>query len=117
MIRKRTASGFALPWLAAMDEVPEDTTDYFVVGGLKALVEASTREFYTGNDFKCHPFGPGGFKFGFGHELCTPLDSVAGYTEINLERRDVIGDFMNNFIGDATLALGKTRVIRQCLTA
>jgi 2',3'-cyclic-nucleotide 2'-phosphodiesterase (5'-nucleotidase family) len=89
------------------DEVPEDTSDYFVAGGLKALVEDITKEFYSGPDFKAHTFGPGGFKFGFGHTLATPLDSVAGYTEVELERRDVIGDFMNNFIGDATLALGK----------
>lgn len=90
------------------DEVDDDDSDYFVPGGIAALVEETTKEFYTGGDFKCHTFGPGGFKFGFGHELCTPLDSVAGYTEVELERRDVIGDFMNNFIGDATLALGKS---------
>jgi len=90
------------------DEVPEDESDFFVAGGLKALVEDITKEFYSGPDFKSHTFGPGGFKFGFGHTLNTPLDSVAGYTEVELERRDVIGDFMNNFIGDATLALGKS---------
>ena len=89
------------------DEVADDTSDYFVAGGIAALVEEHTKEFYSGRDFKCHTFGPGGFKYGFGHELCTPLDSVAGYTEVELERRDVVGDFMNNFIGDATLALGK----------
>ncbi len=89
------------------DEVAEDTSDYFVAGGIKALVAENTSEFYSGADFKCHTFGPGGFQFGKGHTLCTPLDEVAGYTEVNLERRDVIGDIMNNFIGDATLALGK----------
>lgn len=89
------------------DEVDDDTSDYFVAGGIAGLVEDTTKEFYSGADFKCHTFGPGGFKFGFGHELCTPLDSTAGSTEVLLERRDVIGDFMNNFIGDATLALGK----------
>jgi len=89
------------------NEVAEDTSDFFIDGGIKALVEETTKEFYSGPDFKCHTFGPGGFKFGEGHHLCTPLDSVAGYTEVELERRDVIGDFMNNFIGDATLALGK----------
>jgi 2',3'-cyclic-nucleotide 2'-phosphodiesterase (5'-nucleotidase family) len=90
------------------DEVPEDTSDFFVPGGLKALVAENTKGFYSGPDFTSHTFGPGGFKFGFGHTLNTPLDSVAGYTEVLLERRDVIGDFMNNFIGDATLALGKS---------
>jgi len=89
------------------DEVVEDTSDYFVEGGIKALVEENTKAFYSGADFRCHTFGPGGFKFGKGHTLCTPLDAVAGYTEVLLERRDVIGDIMNNFIGDATLALGK----------
>ena len=90
------------------DEVAEDTSDYFVPGGIKALVAENTKGFYSGPDFKCHTFGPGGFQFGEGHTLCTPLDEVAGYTEVLLERRDVIGDFMNNFIGDATLALGKS---------
>lgn len=90
------------------DEVPGDTSDYFIAGGIEALVEETTKEFYSGPDFKSHTFGPGGFKFGFGHTLNTPLDSVAGYTEVELERRDVVGDFMNNFIGDATLALGKS---------
>lgn len=90
------------------DEVPGDTSDYFVAGGIEALVEENTREFYSGPDFKCHTFGPGGFKYGTGHTLCTPLDSVAGYTEVELERRDVLGDYMNNFIGDATLTLGKS---------
>jgi 2',3'-cyclic-nucleotide 2'-phosphodiesterase (5'-nucleotidase family) len=90
------------------EEVAEDESDYFVLGGIKALVEENTKGFYSGDDFKSHTFGPGGFKFGFGHTLDTPLDSVAGYTEVLLERRDVIGDFMNNFIGDATLALGKS---------
>jgi S-sulfosulfanyl-L-cysteine sulfohydrolase len=89
------------------DEVAEDTSDYFVPGGIKALVAENTKSFYSGSDFTCHTFGPGGFQYGEGHTLCTPLDSVAGYTEVLLERRDVIGDFMNNFIGDATLALGK----------
>jgi 2',3'-cyclic-nucleotide 2'-phosphodiesterase (5'-nucleotidase family) len=89
------------------DEVPDDTSDYFVPGGIAALVEETTKEFYSGPDFKSHTFGPGGFPFGKGHTLATPLDSVAGYTEVELERRDVIGDFMNNFIGDATLNLGK----------
>lgn len=89
------------------DEVAEDTSDFFVSGGIKSLVKEATKEFYSGPDFKCHTFGPGGFKFGEGHILCTPLDEVAGYTEVKLERRDVIGDYMNNFIGDATLALGK----------
>jgi hypothetical protein len=90
------------------DEVAEDTSDYFVTGGIKALVTENTKGFYSGPDFTCHTFGPGGFAFGKGHELCTPLDSVAGYTKVLLERRDVIGDFMNNFIGDATLAFGKS---------
>ncbi|VAW79943.1 hypothetical protein MNBD_GAMMA15-1510 [hydrothermal vent metagenome] len=89
------------------DEVAEDTSDYFVTGGIKALVAENTKSFYDGPDFTCHTFGPGGFQFGKGHTLCTPLDEVAGYTEVKLERRDVIGDIMNNFIGDATLALGK----------
>ncbi len=89
------------------EEVAEDTSDYFVNGGIKALVEQNTKGFYSGPAFTCHTFGPGGFQFGEGHHLCTPLDSVAGYTEVLLERRDVIGDFFNNFIGDATLALGK----------
>ena len=89
------------------DEVPGDTSDFFVPGGIVALVEDLTDEFYDTGDFKCHTFGPGGFQFGEGHELCTPLDDVAGYTEVELERRDVIGDFMNNYIGDATLAFGK----------
>jgi 2',3'-cyclic-nucleotide 2'-phosphodiesterase (5'-nucleotidase family) len=88
------------------DEVPEDTSDFYVPGGIKGLLDASIKEFYSGPDFKCHTFGPGGFPFGKGHTLCTPLDEVAGYTEVELERRDVIGDYMNNFIGDATLALG-----------
>lgn len=89
------------------DEVAEDTSDFFITGGIKALVEETTKAFYSGPDFKCHTFGPGGFKHGEGHTLCTPLDSVAGYTDVLLERRDVLGDYMNNFIGDATLALGK----------
>lgn len=88
------------------DEVPMDTSDFFVPGGIKALVEQTTKEFYSGPDFKPHTFGPGGFPFGKGHTLATPLDAVAGETKVTLERRDVIGDFMNNFIGDATLALG-----------
>ena len=89
------------------DEVAEDISDYFVPGGIKAMVTENTKGFYSGPDFTCHTFGPGGFQFGEGHHLCTPLDDVAGTTEVLLERRDVIGDFMNNFIGDATLALGK----------
>ncbi len=98
---------FAFTLHEMTDEVPEDTSDYFVPGGIKALVAENTKTFYSGPDFRCHTFGPGGFQFGEGHKLCTPLDEVAGYTEVILERRDVIGDFMNNFIGDATLALGK----------
>ena len=90
------------------DEVPDDTSDYFVAGGIAALVEENTKGFYSGPDFTPHTFGPGGFALGTGHLLATPLDSVAGYTEVELERRDVVGDFMNNFIGDATLALGKS---------
>ncbi len=89
------------------DEVAEDTSDYFVPGGIKALVTENTKGFYSGSDFISHTFGPGGFQFGEGHTLNTPLDSVAGYTEVLLERRDVIGDFMNNFIGDANMAIGK----------
>ena len=89
------------------DEVPEDTSDYFVDGGIKALVAENVKTFYSGPDFKCHTFGNGGFPFGKGHTLCTPLDEIVGYTEVELERRDVIGDFMNNFIGDAALTLGK----------
>jgi sulfur-oxidizing protein SoxB len=88
------------------DEVPDDTSDYFVPGGIAGLVEDTTKEFYSGSAFKPHTFGPGGFALGEGHHLNTPLDEVAGYTEVELERRDVVGDFMNNFIGDATLALG-----------
>lgn len=90
------------------DEVEDDTSDYFVDGGIAGLVEENTKGFYSGPDFQCHTFGPGGFTFGEGHHLCTPLDSVAGYTEVELERRDVVGDFMNNFIGDATMSLGKS---------
>lgn len=89
------------------DEVAEDTSNFFIAGGIKALVEETTKEFYSGPDFKSHTFGPGGFKYGFGHTLNTPLDAIAGYTDVILERRDVLGDYMNNFIGDATLALGK----------
>jgi len=98
---------FAFKLHEMTDEVPEDTSDYFVPGGIKALVAENTKGFYSGPDFKCHTFGPGGFQFGEGHTLCTPLDEVAGYTEVLLERRDVIGDIMNNFIGDANMAVGK----------
>ncbi len=97
---------FEFKLLEMTNEVAEDTSDYFVPGGIKALVAENTKEFYSGPDFKCHTFGPGGFPFGRGHKLCTPLDEVAGYTEVELERRDVLGDYMNNLIGDATLELG-----------
>lgn len=95
------------------DEVPDDTSDFFVPGGIKALVEQQRAPFLSGPfvdgpDDTCHTFGNGGMPFGEGHHLCTPIDAIAGYTEVELERRDVIGDFMNNFIGDATLALGKS---------
>ncbi len=92
------------------DEVPDDTSDFFVPGGIKALVEQQRAPFVSGPfvdglDDTCHTFGNGGMPFGEGHHLCTPLDTVAGYTDVLLERRDVIGDVMNNFIGDTTLAL------------
>lgn len=89
------------------EEVPEDTSDFYVERGIQSLVIENTKEFYSGPDFKSHTFGPGGFPFGKGHTLNTPLDAIAGYTEVKLERHDVIGDYMNNFIGDATLQLGK----------
>ncbi|WP_455205199.1 bifunctional metallophosphatase/5'-nucleotidase [Kaarinaea lacus] len=109
---KVTGSGKIIKYnfqlLEMTDEVEEDTSDFFVAGGIKALVEENVKTFYSGPDFKCHTFGNGGFPFGKGHTLCTPLDAVVGYTEVELERRDVIGDFMNNFIGDAALYAGKT---------
>lgn len=104
---------FKFTLLEMTDEVPEDTSDFFVPGGIKALVTEQRATFLTGGfvdglDDTCHTFGNGGMPFGEGHHLCTPLDAMAGYTEVLLERRDVIGDFMNNFIGDATLDLGKS---------
>lgn len=89
------------------DEVAEDTSNYFVQGGIKSLVENSVKSFYSGPDFKCHTFGNGGMAFGNGHTLCTPLDTVVGHTEATLHRRDVIGDIFNNFIGDAAVFLGE----------
>jgi len=94
------------------DEVPEDESDFFYPGGIKALVAQQRAPFLSGPfvdgvDSTCHTFGNGGMPFGEGHHLCTPISDIAGYTEVELERRDVIGDFMNNFIGDATLQLGK----------
>jgi 2',3'-cyclic-nucleotide 2'-phosphodiesterase (5'-nucleotidase family) len=103
---------FKFTLLEMTDEVPEDTSDFFVPGGIKALVAQQrvpflSGDFVNGVDSTCHTFGNGGMPFGEGHHLCTPISTVAGYTEVELERRDVIGDFMNNFIGDATLELGK----------
>ncbi|MDH5325548.1 MAG: hypothetical protein OEZ68_12055 [Gammaproteobacteria bacterium] len=97
---------FKFELLEMTDEVPEDESDYFVPGGIKALAWENVKTFYSGDDFKCHTFGNGGFPYGKGHKLCTPLDTVVGYTEVELERRDVIGDFVNNMIGDAALYAG-----------
>ena len=89
------------------DEVPEDTSDYFVAGGIKGLVDEAVKPFITGPDFRCHTYGNGGMKFGDGHTLCTPLDAIAGYTDVTLHRRDVIGDIFNNFIGEAAAEFGR----------
>jgi 2',3'-cyclic-nucleotide 2'-phosphodiesterase (5'-nucleotidase family) len=102
---------FKFTLLEMTDEVPEDTSDFFVSGGVKALVTAQRAPFLSGPfvngvDSTCHTFGNGGMPFGEGHHLCTPISTVAGITEVELERHDVIGDFINNFIGDATLELG-----------
>ena len=104
---------FKFTLLEMTDEVPEDESDFFVPGGIKALVAEQRAtfldgEFVDGVDTTCHTFGNGGMPFGEGHHLCTPIDEVAGYTYVELERHDVIGDFINNFIGDATLDLGKS---------
>ena len=101
---------FDFDLLEMTDEVPEDESDYFVKGGIKKLV-AEQRARYVdsdedGNLNKCLMYGPGGFPYGKGHKLCESLDTVVGYTEVELERRDVIGDIMNNFIGDAALHAG-----------
>ncbi|MDH5229523.1 MAG: metallophosphoesterase [Gammaproteobacteria bacterium] len=103
---------FEYDLLEMTDEVPEDTSDYFVPGGIKNLV-AQQRLRYVDADAngmlkECLMYGPGGFPYGKGHKLCTSLDTVVGYTEVELERRDVIGDVVNNFIGDAALFAGKT---------
>lgn len=78
--------GFEFSLLEMTDEVPEDTSDFFVLSGIKARITETTKEFYSEPDFKCHTFGPGGFPFGKGHTLCTPLDEVAGYTDVVLAR-------------------------------
>ena len=98
--------GFKFKLLEMTDEVEEDPA-------VKAMVDAARAPFLdlhpangSGKE-NCVMYGPGGFPFGKGHKLCTSLDEVVGYTEVELERRDVIGDFMNNFIGDAALYAGK----------
>lgn len=98
---------FKYELLEMTDEVEEDPA-------VKAMVDAARAPFLdlhpmnpNGKE-KCVMYGPGGFPYGKGHKLCTSLDEVVGYTEVELERRDVIGDFMNNFIGDAALYAGKT---------
>ena len=96
---------FKYDLLEMTDEVPEDPA-------VKAMVDAARAPFLdlhpetATEDEKCVMYGPGGFPYGKGHKLCTSLDAVVGYTEVELERRDVIGDFMNNFIGDAALHAG-----------
>jgi len=101
--KKIKAHTFTL--LEITEEVAEDTSDYFVPGGIKALVDEARKPFLSGPDFKCHTFGNGGMKFGDGHTLCTPLDEIAGYTEVTLHRRDILGDVFNNFVGDASFDL------------
>ena len=101
---------FEYELLEMTDEVKEDTSDYFIDGGIKALVTKQRARYVDSNKKgrlnECLMYGPGGFPFGKGHKLCESLDTIVGYTEVGLERRDVIGDVMNNFIGDAALAAG-----------
>lgn len=97
---------FKFQLLEMTDEVPDDPD----VAEMVAEASAPFLDLHPANPSgkeKCVMYGPGGFPYGKGHKLCTSLDEVVGYTEVTLERRDVIGDYMNNFIGDAALHAGK----------
>ncbi len=73
---------------------------------MKAIVDAD-RATFVGAGLKCHTFGPGGFPYGKGHTLCDSLDTVAGTTNMTLERRDVLEGVANNFMVDAFVAAGR----------
>ncbi len=85
------------------DDVAEDTA-------MKALADAAEAPFITPG--VRHTFMPGGFCPGNvcgdttvrGLQLVDSLDTVVGYTEVLLERHDVLEDIMNNFIADAIRA-------------
>jgi hypothetical protein len=93
--------------IEANSDVDEDTTDYFVPGGIKALVDQERKTFVSGPDFECHTFGVNAFPFGTGHTLCEPLDAIAGYTDPTIERFDVLEEVANNVMVDAFTDLAR----------
>ena len=70
-----------------------------------ALVEDAQSTFVSGPDHECHTFGVNAFPFGTGHTLCDPIDNVIGYSEVTIQRWNVLEDISNNVMVDAFLDL------------
>ena len=92
------------------DEVPEDAE-------IKALVDAAEAPF-IGDTLVRHTFMPGGYCPANdcgdittrGLQLTESLDTVVGYTEVMLQRDNVLEDEINNFIADAMFNISNTVV-------
>jgi sulfur-oxidizing protein SoxB len=72
-----------------------------------AYVDDFRKTFVSGPDFKCHTFGTNAFPFGKGHTVCEPMDTVVGYTDVTIQRFDVLEDISNNVMVDAFLDLAQ----------
>jgi 2',3'-cyclic-nucleotide 2'-phosphodiesterase (5'-nucleotidase family) len=81
--------------------------DHTVVGDpeVDAMVDAALEPFEDGAE--CHTFGVNAFPYGTGHTLCDPFDTVVGYTDVTIQRFNVLEDVSNNVMVDAFLDLAQ----------
>jgi len=112
-VKNGDVEGYDWVMIELDDAMPEDPAMKAIVDVDRAtFVADSNRDGVVDGDdagaLTCHTFGPGGFKFGYGHTLCEDLDTVAGTTTVNLHRRDVLEDIANNFMVDAFVEAGRT---------
>ncbi len=81
--------------------VPEDED-------VEEYVDEFRKTFVSGQDHKCHTFGPNAFPFGYGHTVCDPMDTVVGHTDVTIQRWHVLEDVSNNVMVDAFLDLAES---------
>ena len=86
--------------MEADSSVPEDPD-------VAEYVDEFRKTFVSGPDFQCHTFGTNAFPFGKGHTVCEPMDTVVGYTDVTIQRFDVLEDISNNVMVDAFLDLAQ----------